>query len=116
MESRVVNDEFQNRFGIASDKAINYIEKFFTNYIEKFKQVNKYDRSIYYGVKYEINNASIEIGGARGCLELKIIIEEKEYNLFEYFIVKEKTIVVNESNLDIIFKLLLEFLKEMKVI
>jgi len=37
MESRVVNDEFQNRFGMSSDKAINYIEKFFTNEMETFK-------------------------------------------------------------------------------
>lgn len=116
MESRVVNDEFQNRFGISSDKAINYIENFFINKMETFKQINKYDRSIYYAVKYEKNNVSIEIGGGRGCLELKIIIEEKEYNLFDYFNVKENSIVVNENNLDIVFKLLLEFLEKIKVI
>jgi hypothetical protein len=116
MESRVVKDEFQNRFGISSEKAIKYIKDFFAVNLTNFKLTDEYDEGMYYGTTYEYEKNILKINSGRGYLELDINLKGKEHYLFDYYKINVDYIIVNENNLDIIFKLLKDFLKAQKII
>jgi hypothetical protein len=84
MEGYMVISEFDNTNGISGKDAIDLIKNYFQSNLNKLTLIEEYVYSGYWGVKYSYQGVLISISCDRGGLETFIIIDEKEFPLWQF--------------------------------
>lgn len=85
MESNKIDNLFDNKYIMNFNAALNLIKSFFTSNLPSFKLINEYNKSTgYWGIKYCYNEILVSISCDKGGLEKVIIIDGKEFPLWQF--------------------------------
>ena len=77
-------DYIDNKYFLSSDKAINLIEILVQEHMPEFKEIDKFNHGIYFGLVYRNNSIEIRLGSGRGFLEFSLKKGDENISLIKF--------------------------------
>lgn len=111
MESNMVKRTIDNtNCSMASNKAIELIECFFSKNLPHFQLEQKYEKNEgYYGAKFTHKNMQVFIGSGRGYLEAYINLDGEDIPLWKFDREILRIESLNENNINYVLRSVLLF-------
>ncbi|MGB4774873.1 MAG: hypothetical protein WBP45_06865 [Daejeonella sp.] len=110
----MVEELLDNQFFLEPEKALELIKNFFKKELPSFELIKIYNNGGFYGfgAEYKLNNIEVMLGGERGGLDYKILINSKQYSLVNFDERMSNIYSGSKRNYLFVFRVLKRFLSE----
>lgn len=106
--------DLDNKYSLEPEESLKLILDYFEKNLPFFKLIKKYNKGKFYGygIEYQWENILVFIGGEKGGLDYKVLIDDIQISLLKYDERLKKVYTASEKNYQFFLKVLFGFLKE----